>query len=123
MATFGEALQRFTAKVTTRSQAVYSGVVAATHESITKGSGVTGAPGQPVDSGELVTSWQVLPVAPWITDVVTNAPHARSNEDGIARPGGGPYRLLSPVGGRHSVRLTITGMDRLVEAEVRKVNP
>jgi hypothetical protein len=123
MTAFGEALQRFTAKVETRSQAVFAGVVAGAYESITVGSPITGAPGQPVDEGDLRASWQTNHLAPFVAEVVTNNPYARSNEDGIARPGGGPYRLLSPVGGRHSVKLTVVGIPKILAAEVAKVNP
>ena len=131
---FGDDLQRFTAKVDTRSRAVFNGVVAAAHESITKGSPITGAPGQPVGQsgpgyhegeigGALLASWNVLFEAPFVASIVTNSPYAKQNEDGIARPGGGEYRHLSTIGGRHSVALTVAGVPHLLADEVAKVNP
>jgi hypothetical protein len=134
MASFGEDLRRFTAKVETRSQAAFVGIVASVHESITKGSALTGSPGQPVGQygpgyhegevgGELLSSWQTHFLAPLVAEVVTNNPYAPQNEDGIARPGGGPYTQRSTVGGRHSVALTAAGIQRIADAEAQKVNP
>jgi hypothetical protein len=134
MTAFGEALQRFTVKVETRSQAVFLNTVSACYESVVNGSPLTGSPGQPVGQygpgyhegevgGELKTSWQVNFTGPLSAEILTKSPYAPQNEDGIARPGGGPYRQRSTVGGRFSVRLTIAGIPKLVAAEVAKVNP
>jgi hypothetical protein len=129
---FGDDLQRFTAKVQTRSKTVFANTVSAAHGSITDGSAVTGSQGQPVGQygpgyhegdvgGELKASWQTRFLAPWVAEIVTNSPYAKQNEDGIARPGGGQYTQRSSVGGRFSVRLTIAGLPKLLAAEVRKV--
>jgi hypothetical protein len=126
---FADDLQRFTAKVETRSQAVFLGTVTAAYESITDGS-----PGQPVGQygpgyhegdvgGELKASWQTHFLSPTVAEIVTNSPYAKQNEDGIARPGGGSYEQRSTVGGRHSVALTHAGIQRIVDAETKKVNP
>jgi hypothetical protein len=134
MTAFGEALQHFTAKVETRSSTVFLNTVSAVHESITQGSPVTGSPGQPVGQygpgyhegdvgGELLSSWQTILNGQWSAAIVTNNPYAPQNEDGIARPGGGAYTQRSTVGGRHSVMKTAAGIQRLVDAEVKKVNP
>jgi hypothetical protein len=134
MASFADDLQRFTAKVETRSQTVFLNTVAAAYESITDGSVLTGSPGQPVGQygpgyhegevgGELKASWQQHFISPTVAEIVTNSPYAKQNEDGIARPSGGEYRHLSTVGGRHSVALTAAGIQRIVDAETKKVNP
>jgi hypothetical protein len=134
MTAFGEALQHFTAKVETRSSTVFLNTVSAAHESITKGSPITGSPGQPVGQygpgyhegdvgGELLSSWQVEHLGPFVAQVVTNNPYAPQNEDGIARPGGGAYTQRSSVGGRGSVMKTAAGIQALLDAEVKKVNP
>jgi hypothetical protein len=131
---FGDDLMRWNAKIQAQSKAVFAGTVARAHGSIVDGSSVTGSPGQPVGQygpgyhegdvgGELKSSWQTEFLAPWVAQVVTNNPYARSNEDGIARPGGGPYTQRSTVGGRHSVKITALGIQKLVDAEVRKVRP
>src|ERR1035437_9572971 len=72
-------------------------------ESIINGSAVTGSPGQPVESDELRLSWKTEKLTPTHATITTDIPYAQSNEDGIARPGLGEYRLLSPVGGRWSI--------------------
>lgn len=135
MTTFGEALQRFTVKVETRSQTVFLNTVSAAYESIVNGSALTGSPGQPVGQygpgyhegevgGELKASWQTIFDGPWVATIGSNAQsHNLQNEDGIARPGGGAYRQRSTVGGRHSVALTRAGIPRIVDDETRKVNP
>jgi hypothetical protein len=134
MTAFGEALQRFTVKVETRSQAVFLNTVSACYESVVNGSPLTGSPGQPVGQygpgyhegdvgGELKASWQTHFLSPASAEIVTNSPYAPQNEDGIARPGGGTYRHLSTVGGRHSVMKTAAAIQKVVDAETKKVNP
>jgi hypothetical protein len=131
---FAEDLKRFTVKVETRSQAVFLNTVSAAQDSIVNGSALTGSPGQPVGQygpgyhegevgGELKASWQTMFNGPWSAEIVTNSPYAPQNEDGIARPGGGPYTQRSTVGGRHSVALTVAGSQRIVDSETKKVNP
>jgi hypothetical protein len=134
MASFADDLQRFTAKVETRSQAVFLGTVTAAYESITDGSALTGSPGQPVGQygpgyhegevgGELKASWQPHFISPTVAEIVTNSPYAKQNEDGIARPSGGEYRHLSTVGGRFSVMKTAGAIQKIVDVETKKVNP
>jgi hypothetical protein len=131
---FADDLKRFTAKVETRSQAVFLNTVTAAYESITDGSALTGSPGQPVGQygpgyhegevgGELKASWQTRFIGPTVAEIVTNSPYAKQNEDGIARPGGGEYRHLSTVGGRFSVMKTAGAIQKIVDAETKKVNP
>lgn len=94
-------------------------------ESVTNGSPITGSLGQPVESGELrqsiTTDWD----GPSHASIGVNADclaadWALQNEDGIARPGGGPYRLLSPTGGRWSFEKTAAGWGRIVDAAIAK---
>lgn len=56
--TFAADLQRFQVLVAKRSTELMLNLVPALHKSITEGSSVTGAPGQPVDTGALRASWQ-----------------------------------------------------------------
>lgn len=136
--TFAADLKRFQVRVTTAVPSVLRGVAEKMHESITVGSPVTGAPGQPVDTGYLRASWQVV-YDPTMTSATigTNVAYApvieygtrtafdprgtrnpnRTNPDGSSR-----RAIKSTVGGIGSVRLTIGGADnlqRLVVAEVR----
>lgn len=83
------------------------------HQSIVHGSPLTGAPGQPVDQGGLAQSWRVSFPSPTSVQVSSDSPYARPNEDGV-REGGKPYVQRSAKGGRHSVRLTRRGLDKLV---------
>lgn len=83
------------------------------HQSIVHGSRLTGAPGQPVELGDLLRSWGVSFPSPTSVQVSSDSPYARPNEDGV-RAGGKPYVQRSARGGRHSVRLTRRGLDKLV---------
>jgi hypothetical protein len=91
------------------------------HQSITVGSRLTGAPGQPVDQGDLLHSWSVSFPSATSVQVSSDSPYARPNEDGV-RGGGKPYIQRSPRGGRHSVRLTRRGLDKLVEQAAKNVS-
>jgi len=117
---FSDQIRVFAVKADTTSKVVFPNSVSAAHSSITVGSGVTGSPGQPVDTGELRTSWQIEFESPTSATISTGVPWARQNEDGVTEDGR-PYMQRSPVGGRHSVALTIVGMQRLVDAEAAKV--
>jgi hypothetical protein len=97
-------------------------------KSIKFGSGLTGAPGQPVDTGYLRNSWISSFPAPMLWQIETNASYAPVVEEGglvsRGRSGGfsgGTYRLRSEVGGFHSVKLTRTGFTRIVHHVAGKV--
>jgi hypothetical protein len=93
-------------------------------DSIVTGSPITGAPGQPVDTGVLKASWD-RHYEDANTQLISSggsddkaAKYNMQNETGIALPGGGPYIQKSAVGGRHSVALTVAGFDKIVAAAV-----
>ena len=130
MDAFGESLRLFADKVDSRARAVFVGCVSAVHESITDGSPLTGAPGQPVDTGNLRASWIPSFPAEWVGEVATNAVYAPSIEDGQQPPyttASGklvtprPIQFRSKVGGAHSVKLTRNNWDRIVTEQVRIV--
>ena len=56
---FADDLQRFAAKTQGKSNALVINVASGVWESIVNGSAVTGAPGQPVDTGNLKDSWHL----------------------------------------------------------------
>ena len=91
---------------------------AAVHNSVVHGSPITSAPGQVVadeDGGNLRDSWQLeFPDADHAM-TYTKTVYAQSNEDGVARPGGGPYIQRSAIGGRWNVELTRLHWQRLVD--------
>lgn len=115
---FERDLSVFSVHLDEKWKAFMPAIGAATYDSIVFGSPVTGAPGQPVGIGNLRAGWQLLFPDEEHAEIVTKVPYAESNEDGIARPGGGPYIQRSPVGGRWSIALTRTNFDRLVDVIV-----
>lgn len=119
---------------------VFVGVVNEATTGIVYGSALTGAPGQVVqDSGPGVIPGNLL--ASWLGGMAGGDPgfnspqfedannavigtmcaYAESNEDGIARPGGGPYVQRSAIGGRHSVALTRAGFQRIVDSVAERL--
>jgi hypothetical protein len=119
--TFSDDLKKFQVKTQTRRQIVYEGSVAAALKSIKFGDSRTGSPGQPVESEDLRKSWTATTETPTTSIITHDKAYALSNEDGIARPGGGPYRLRSAVGGRWSVRATILGFSNIVDDIVARL--
>jgi phage gpG-like protein len=115
---FADDVKRFALKVERQERAVFEGVVLAAHASIVQGSHVTGAPGQPVDTGHLKASWQV-DIEGDVGTIGTNVEYAPAIEDGIGPHG--PLTLRSEVGGFHSVAMTRAGFPRLVEQVTREV--
>jgi hypothetical protein len=111
--TFSADMARFIEKVRRRGDALFVNTASAVHASITAGSEVTGAPGQPVDKGYLITSW-TLTFNGHTADVTTPANYAQDMED---NPRG--VTLRSEVGGHGSVRLTRAGWPAIVEFEAR----
>ena len=131
MTTFEADLSRFLAKVETRRTQLFVNTANAVKNSITEGSAVTGAPGQPVDTGTLKASWQLLMETADRALIATPIAYAPAIEEGtrtaydprgIAPPRGPsrPHRK-STVGGSHSVKLTRANLDGLVRVELQRV--
>lgn len=111
-----------TLRLGTMLQDTFVGIVEEAQRSIVEGSELTGAPGQPVDTGFLKGSWQAVFESPNVAVIGTNAEYAESIEDGLSYAHGGtPMTLRSDVGGFHSVALTVAGFDRIVEAVKARV--
>lgn len=113
---FESDLAAFFAKTRYKTQAVFVNTAAAVKDSIVNGSAITGAPGQPVDTSNLKNSWQLMFVGATAALIATNVEYAQVIEDNVRGA-----TLRSKVGGFHSVKLTVAGFDRLVDAEVAKV--
>lgn len=118
-------LQAFAKKVQKRQRDIFVGCTTEVHKSVTEGSAITGAPGQPVDIGNLKTSFTPEFLSRWLWQDTTNAAYARAIEAGIQSPytrddgtqvTPGAMTLRSAVGGFHSVALTRAGWQRIVEA-------
>lgn len=86
--------------------------------SVQEGSELTGAPGQPVDTGALRASWQLAFPDPDTAIIGTNLVYAAPIEEGVGKYG--PLTLRSQVGGWHSVKLTVANIGRIVDAVTRR---
>lgn len=111
---FASDVAKFQRKVEQRGRDLHNGVCDLAFSSIVEGSPVTGAPGQPVDTGYLKGSWQNIIEGPLTRQIVTKAAYAQNIEDGTSRFGR-PLTLRSQVGGWYSVRLTRAAWTRVVE--------
>lgn len=128
---FSGDIQAFAVKVEQRAKDTLVEATMIVHESITVGSPITGAPGQPVDTSFLLNSWQTTFPDDVTGRVATNVVYARSIEEGtrvashgVPRPPEMKSTLLpgerSPIGGPHSFKLTVASWDRIqVEAARR----
>lgn len=114
---FQQQMDRFIQKTRAREAALYEGVQEHVGRSIKFGSAVTGAPGQPVKSGDLLGSWRRdrrgVRFVRWTSDLI----YAGIIEDN--RRGA---QLRSKVGGFHSVKLTRAGFRAIVSHELRMLN-
>lgn len=116
---FSGKMREFAVLVDMRSRAVFVNVASAAKDSITDGSPMTGAPGQPVQTGALKGSWQLRFESPTRAVISTDKLYAPAIEDGQGPHG--PLTLRSPVGGFHSVALTVAGIPALVADETAKL--
>jgi hypothetical protein len=120
MTTFSQSLQGFSVKITRMEREVFHGVTEEVQRSIVEGSELTGAPGQPVDTGALRASWtpQFVSDTEWRT--TTHLKYAPGIEDGISSHGT-PITFHSQVGGAHSVWQTRRGFSHIVDYVLKKV--
>jgi hypothetical protein len=80
---FADDVRRFAAKVEAKQREVFVNVASHAHESIVNGSPVTGAPGQPVDTGNLRNSWQLTFPDANTAEITTNVDYAQPVEDNV----------------------------------------
>ena len=110
---FMDEVRQFQIKAEQRARDIHNGIADLAYSSIVEGSPVTGAPGQPVDTGNLKASWQNTVEGPLTRLLSTNVIYAPIIEDGSRA--GRALTLRSKVGGFHSVKLTIAAWPRIVE--------
>lgn len=113
---FAQDIAGFNQRLRQRESHLFVNVVSHVETSIKVGSPSTGAPGQPVDTGNLLNSYQTKFVAPRVAEVstpVAYAPDVEDNSRGVV--------FKSSVGGAHSVRLTRAGFPAIVEFEAERV--
>ena len=126
---FRDDIREFSRSVETDSALLFLAICTAVLASIQFGSPITGAFGQPVDTGALRASWQLVFVSKSEALIATDKAYALSIELGIvtARSGqvtghtGQRLTLRSRVGGFHSVQKTADAFDALVDDETRKL--
>ena len=110
---FERDLESFTSKVERLTKDAFVDATVEVRRSIVEGSTLTGAPGQPVDTGALKASFVDNFTGPTSWQITTNMEYAPPIEDGVGRFG--PITLRSSVGGFHSVALTVAGWQRIVD--------
>lgn len=86
--------------------------------SVVFGSELTGAPGQPVQTSDLRTSWIGTRISVGVQELTTAMSYAEYIEDGGNDLGA--FTLRSEVGGFHSVKLTVAAWDKIVEFARKK---
>ena len=116
---FDKDMQAFRVKLNQRLGDVFVNTVQGVHQSVVEGSPVTGAPGQPVDTGALRASWQIQFVGPQEALISTNMEYAPAIEEGYGPHG--RMTLRSAVGGFNSVKLTRANWQRLVDSVAARV--
>lgn len=123
---FSDDVRKFADDFRRKHDAVFAGVVTEVHRSIVEGSQITGAPGQPVDTGHLRQSWNISFPDPHTAIVSTNVEYAliiEQNLRGAKVSSKDKYGKPKPkIGGFHSVALTFMGFDKIVEHVVRRIN-
>jgi hypothetical protein len=92
---------------------IFPEVAQEAHRSVQEGSQITGAPGQPVDTGNLRASWQLEFPSPTRARISTNVEYAEAVEDGVGPHGAVLYGAKNGTGGSHSVKLTILGLQAI----------
>jgi hypothetical protein len=98
--------------------------------SVRDGSEITGAPGQPIETGRLKRSWHEVRESDFERQVITKIWYAPAIEDGQQRAytlksgkavTPRPIVFKSSSGGAHSVALTHASWDKIVEAARERV--
>lgn len=105
-------LNAFVKKTENVTQETFGRAVSLAHDSITIGSAITAAPGQPVKTGALMRSFQVRFNGRWSALIGSDLVYAPFIEHGIGAYG--PLTLRSKVGGFHSIKRTRAGWPRIV---------
>jgi len=112
-------LAAFQLKVLHRQRLIHAEVSNELRRSVVRGSGLTGSPGQPVQTGNLAGSWNLTFPEVLLSELLTNVVYAPPIEEGMGK--GGKLTLRSQVGGFHSVKLTRAGFPNIVKHVMGKV--
>lgn len=100
-----------------REEACFLNIIDHVEMSVLVGSDVSGAPGQPIDTGELINSWsKYVAVQQRYARFQSSAAHAE-----IIETNARGARLRSKVGGFHSVAITQSAMNRIISYEASRI--
>ena len=119
--TFQTDIARFNALVERRSDDLHLRVSELLYESVVNGSSITGAPGQPVQKGQLRTGWQLTFPKKMFSSLLTKVIYALGIERGKDPRTGKNLTLRSQVGGFHSVKLTRAGFKKIILAAMKEL--
>jgi hypothetical protein len=119
MSRFADQLRAFAAKAERITRDTFVNTTTEVQRSVVEGSEVTGAPGQPVDTGTLKNSFTPEFTSDSTWQTTTNLAYAPYIEDGV-RPDGVTLTLRSAVGGFHNVKLTRAGWERIIETAAKQ---
>ncbi len=100
-------IRRHAMSVQVRYARAFTGIITRVGNSVRFGSPLTGAPGQPVRTGNLLLSWIDEIIGRFRWQMSTNVGYAKDVEDNVRE-----VRFRN--GGAHSVRLTVAGFDPIV---------
>ena len=108
---FESDIERFIGNAESRTKRAFAGVAGRIHESVVDGVPETGAPGQPVKTGNLRLSWEPNFIGDFEFITSTHVDYAVPIEE-LDTP------LVSKRGGHHSVKLTRANFQKLVSKVV-----
>lgn len=115
---FGLDVKRFSEKAMNHARKIADRATEMAYSSIVEGSPLTGAPGQPVDTGALKGSW-IIQFGPLRNEISSHLIYAPMIEDGTRA--GRALVLRSQVGGFHSLALTRIAWSKIVDEATRQV--
>lgn len=111
---FADQIRKFALTMETDSRAAFVAAAGLTFESIVEGSSLTGAPGQPVATGQLHDSWILELPGDGTAVIASDAPYAIAVEEGL-------HGVAFKNHGPHSVALTVAAWERIVEKAALQV--
>jgi phage gpG-like protein len=113
-----DAVRVMLAQIHQTTAAIFEDVGMEAQRSIVEGSELTGAPGQPVDTGNLKTSWTRSYDSPTRQTIGTNVVYAPFIEDGVGPHG--PLTLRSTLGGFHSIAHTLNRLQNVLDVVTKR---
>lgn len=113
-----DAVRVMLAQINATTAAIFEDVGMEAQRSIVEGSELTGAPGQPVQTGNLKTSYTRWYDSPTKQTIGTNVVYAPDIEDGVGPRG--PLTLRSTVGGFRSIAHTLNRLQNVLDVVTKR---